>query len=110
MKQYIEINHEQFEVSHAKKFFEHVNSSNYHHKSLYKCYTRPSSSKVRIYERWFTWFDVTKDNTETWEYQQTFGVRTFNTFMITLGMTIRVNGQWYYIVITPSRKIAFELH
>ena len=109
MKEYIEINGITFELSHVRKFFDHINSGEYHHKSLYQMYHSPSMEKVRIYEKWFTWFDTTKDDVQEWEYSQTFGCRSANTFIFTIGMTMRYQGTWYYIVITPSRNIAFIL-
>lgn len=107
-KNYIEIGGRTFELSHDINFTNHVNSNNYHYPSLYNVYNNPSSTKVRIYEDWFTWFDLLK-SAEPWQYKETFGVRSYNTNFFTLGITVFVNNVWYYLEIFPTRNIANKL-
>lgn len=109
MKEYIEIAGRTFEIGDEISFRNHVNSSNYHYPSLYKCYSSPSYRKVAIYKDWFTWFDINK-RAEKWQYKETIGVRSYNTYFFTLGITMYDGHEWYYLEIFPSRNIAHRLY
>ena len=108
MKQYVEINGVNFELSDEINFRCHVNSRNYHFPALYNCYEKPSYRKVSIYEEWFKWFEATKQN-EEWQYKATFGVRSYNTNVFTLGITLVYEQVWYYLEIFPTRNVAHKL-
>lgn len=66
------------------------------YKNLYNCYNRPSYSKEKIYNYYY---ELLKDNCDD---IIRYGVRSFNTFMITLHAEIKKDNKIYYVFITPS--------
>lgn len=73
------------------------------YKALYNCYTRPSQSKINIYNKYF---NLLKDNCDD---IIRYGVRSFNTFMITLHAEIKKDNKIYYVFITPSYNYIEEI-
>lgn len=66
------------------------------YKTLYNCYDRPSYAKQKIYNYYF---DLLKNNCDD---IISYGVRSYNTFMITLHAEIIKNNIKYYVMITPN--------
>ena len=109
MKNYVTIAGRNFELGSEISFTNHVNSNHYHLPKFYKAYAKPSIAKVQIYEDWFTWFDINKC-AEDWQYTETIGVRSHNTYSFTLGITMFDGCDWWYLEIYPTRKIAHRLY
>ena len=83
-------------------YFNNYYSNNF--KSLYQCYDRPSQSKQWIYNKYYDLL-LKEKNTSILEY----GVRSYNTFMITLEAIIQKNNKKYYLMITPNYNYFMEL-
>lgn len=66
-------------------------------RGIHDVYTRPSETKVDIYDWWATWF-ITHDGTVT--------VRSYNSMIFTLHGVVRdfETGNWYECDITPSHN------
>lgn len=73
------------------------------YKALYNCYTRPSQSKIYVYNKYF---NLLKDNCDD---IIRYGVRSYNTFMITLHAEIIKDNKKYYVFITPSYNYIEEI-
>lgn len=65
-------------------------------KTIYDCYTRPSTRKMYIWEYWNNWFI----DQEAWLY----GVKSYNSNIFTITGMINHKGTLYYVVITPTRQ------
>jgi hypothetical protein len=72
-------------------------------KSLNQCYDRPSYSKVNVYNKYY---DLLLKNADS---VLEYGVRSYNTFMITLEAIIKKNNKKYYLMITPSYNYFMEI-
>lgn len=82
-------------------YYNNYYSNNF--KSLNQCYDRPSTTKQWIYNKYY---DLLLNNTDSiLEY----GVRSYNTFMITLEAIIMKNKKRYYLMITPSYNYFMEI-
>lgn len=73
-------------------------------KSLEECYDRPSTTKQWIYNKYYDML-LKEKNVEILSY----GIRSFNTFMITLEAIIKKNNKKYYLMITPSYNYFMEI-
>lgn len=73
------------------------------YKTLYQCYNKPSYSKEKIYNYYF---DLLKNNSDD---ILRYGVRSYNTFMITLHGEIIKDNKTYYVMITPSYNYIEEI-
>lgn len=73
------------------------------YKTLNQCYDRPSTTKQWIYNKYY---DLLLNNTDS---ILDYGVRSYNTFMITLEAIIKKNNKKYYIMITPSYNYFMEI-
>ena len=73
-------------------------------KSLEECYDRPSTTKQWIYNKYYDLL-LKEKNVEILSY----GVRSYNTFMITLEAIITKNKKRYYLMITPSYNYFMEI-
>ena len=71
--------------------------------TLYQCYERPSDSKIYIYNKYDK---MLYDNCESVE---DYGVKSYNTFTVNLHAIIRINGEDFYAVITPSYNRLYRI-
>jgi len=65
-------------------------------KSLFECYDRPSQAKENIYNYYLKLLYNNCDDVLV------YGVRSYNTFTITLHAKIKKDNKLYYVLITPS--------
>lgn len=75
-------------------------------KNLEQCYTRCSTSKVSIFNYWK---NVLKDFITLDFYRNYFGVRSFNSNMITLHALIMLDNKLYYVDITKSHNNIYKV-
>ena len=71
-----------------------------HYWPLYACYKRPSWNKEHIYKQYEDMLYANCDNVIE------YGIRSFNSMIITLEAIIEKDGQKYYLKITPSYNYA----
>ena len=94
----IYLNGHRFEVKRSK--YANVESlSRYAGRTIYDCYSRPSSTKLSIYKEW-----------KEWAYLNDimyFGVRSYNINMFTLQGLVEYNENTYMLDITPSHNYAY---
>lgn len=74
-----------------------------HFEDLYKCYDRPSYSKINVYNYYY---DLLKNNCDS---ILCYGVRSYNTFKITLNAIIKKDNKSYYVLITPAYNYIIEI-
>ena len=65
-------------------------------RGLYDCYSRPSDTKIEIWEQWKRWF-FDMDSYDVW-------VESYNTNFFTIAGTIEWKGGKYFIYITPAHN------
>jgi len=82
----------------------YYNYYNNNFKSLDECYDRPSATKKWIYNKYYDML-LKEKNVEIISY----GVKSYNTFMITLEAIIIKNKKRYYLMITPSYNYFMEI-
>lgn len=88
--------------------FEIVNNNkiNYYckqFKTMYQCYNRPSQEKESIYNYYY---NLLLNNCDS---VLSYGVRSYNTFMITLNAIIEKDNKRYYVLITPAHNYIIEI-
>lgn len=72
-------------------------------KSLEYCYNKPSQEKRSIYNYYYNLLISNSD------YVEEFGIKSYNTFMITLHSIIIKDNIKYYVLITPAKNIIFKM-
>ena len=73
-------------------------------RSLSDCYNEPSRYKQAIYDEWEEWLDCIENHCGI---VLRFGVRSHNYAHFTLHAEIEIDGQLYYMLVTPSRNILY---
>lgn len=71
--------------------------------TIYQCYDRPSYSKVSVYNYYY---DLLMNNCDS---IISYGVKTYNTFKITLNALIEKDNTLYYVLITPAHNYILEI-
>lgn len=71
--------------------------------TINQCYERPSYSKINIYNYYY---DLLLKNCDSVLY---YGVKSYNTFKISLNAIIKKDNIKYYVLITPAHNYILEI-
>ena len=69
--------------------------------NIYKCYEKPSISKIAIWNKWITF---AKDNN-----CKNVKIMSYNCHFFTIGMSVKIDGAVYLLVITPRHKYIIKV-
>ena len=104
MKQYIELNHECFEVKKVKGELHPIEKM----RSLEDCYEKPSQAKREIYNYWLKWYltvsaKMSLDNLESG--LRHFTIDSYNCMMFTLKMDVYEKGNFVgHLYVSKTRQ------
>lgn len=98
MSKSIKIGNKTFSV-HRSKYTNPNRLAYYEGRTLTDCYTKPSATKISIYNEWLHW---AVDNNITH-----FGLSSYNSNVFSLQGLATVDGVDYVLIITPSSNKAY---
>lgn len=84
-----------------KKYVEMGDVERLNYDSIYNCYSRPSDTKIYIYNKYY---NLLLENTDD---VIRYGVGGYNCFMFTLNAIVKIDGVLYYVYITKTKN---EIH
>ena len=97
-KKTITINERTFELVSRQGVYREIHP----HRSIWDCYSKPSRTKVEIYEDWLKWA-VEAD-------VESFGVCGYNCNIFTLtGLFYNNDDECYFLKITPTHNYATKI-
>mgnify|MGYP000845910357 CR=1 FL=1 len=96
----IDINYVKFELKKSINYTPYYNI-----KTLSDCYNKPSYKKQQCYDYWLNfYYTLNSDNKIVHP-----SIKSYNTFMFTIEMLIKINNTKYYLYITPSHNYAYPI-